>query len=296
MSEKFPNESDYAEQLKAVGQDENREGLTLLESYDWFADPEVTKSMVDAVYESLTNRHIYPGVRLNILGLGSGTAQMEIEIKNTLQNNYVGSNLTVTDRFPALKELLPENVNFVIADVQHLPLTPDSQDLILSRSVNHYQTGEGVEKKFYEEVARVLKPGGIYLNQTISLESEAECELLMKIHALVPKIVDLKNRARLEEILREVFGGVTKTESQTARELEITKKGFIARFGPKEKDFGNIDEYKTAINEFEKKIAQITDLIKSVPESDRPHIWLTNNDFGFNIPYTIFKCIKTELD
>ena len=296
MSESVPNnQGDLDDKLKAIGQDENREGVNLAEAYDWFKDPEVENSMLDAVYESLTFRQLYPTEKINILGIGSGTAQLETKITFVLTASHSKeSHLTVVDRIPTFKDLMMPGISYVVADATNIPIKEDSQDLILCRSVNHYQVGEGAQKKFYEEVLRTLKPGGIFLNQAISIESNAECDLLMKIHALIPKIIDLKNKTEVKKLMEEVFAEVEETKSQTTKELRVDRKAFTARYQPKEKDYKNQDEYQAANEQFEKVISQIIEVIAAVPENKRPHVWTTSDDFGFSIPYTIFRCLKAE--
>jgi hypothetical protein len=77
--------------------------------------------------------------------------------------------------------------------------------------------------------------------------------------------------------------------------LSVNRKSFSARYFPKKDDFPDEERYEEAVREFDQKLVRIGEIIRAVPKEDRPHVWVSDDgDFGFDVPYTIFKCEKND--
>lgn len=112
----------------------------------------VEKPMMRAMLPKLENKKIL------MLGCGTGEESKLLEAFGADVNNLVGIDLS-SKSIEIAKKTYP-NVEFVVADMNELPFLDNTFDFVYSSLTIHYN---GTPLKAYEEVYRVLKPGGEFL-------------------------------------------------------------------------------------------------------------------------------------
>jgi len=96
----------------------------------------------------------------NLLDVGCGTGPMiELLTKEYPDRHYTGLDLTPKMIETANAKDL-KNANFVVGDSENLPFSDGSFDAVIcANSFHHYPNPQ----KFFDGVARVLAPGGIFI-------------------------------------------------------------------------------------------------------------------------------------
>jgi len=267
------------------------EGEKLLDAYNWFRDPEVVQSFIDAVREVLPDKK---EKAITILGIGAGAGLLESAVKENLQKGGRLVKIFVSDILEdVVQQIKDEELVRFVADNKSLPIKDQTLDLAISRSVTHYESSLEDELKVLKEIRRILKDGGYFINQALTPIFPSEAELLRKVHAVLPKYMNIQSKQKVKEMLDSVFpGGVREAESQADKWLIVTRGDFVKRYAPKLEDFENEEEYNQAMLRFEEKLAQIINLIQSVPKEERPNIKSDGYDFTLAVPYTTFICKK----
>lgn len=269
------------------------EGRNLLEAYTWFSDHDVIKSMVDSTIDVAENN--MPRNRpLEILGIGVGTAKLETAIKNELEDRGLTSNVFVSDRLiePLINVNAENQLTRFVTDNIAIPIANNCMDIVIARSVTHYEPSLYDEKKVLMEIKRILKPGGAFVDQAPTFLSIKEKELVIGIHALLPKIMNGQTKEETRQMLEEVFDVVSESENQTDKMLIVNKNDFIKRYLPNRDRFKNKEDFERAQHNFNTLIPKIIEMIQAVPEDQRPNVWTSGEDFGWNISFTIFICRK----
>ena len=112
----------------------------------------VEKPMMKSMIPDLTSK--------KILMLGCGTAE-EVELLKefgAVDQNLIGIDISEKE-IELAKEFYP-NVEFIVGDMHNLPFKGETFDFIYSSLAVHYSAEP---LKVYNEVHRVLKPGGLFL-------------------------------------------------------------------------------------------------------------------------------------
>lgn len=258
--------------MKNIKQIKNKgEGLDLLRSYNWFKDIEVIKNFLKSVEEIALN--LPPEV--NILGIGSGVGNLEYKIKYLLEKKYGKKvNLTLTDK--NIQEIIIKpRVRVLQVDNKKLIFDKNVFDLVIARSVTHYEKDENDELTVLMEIKRVLKNEGYFITEAPYLDNTFEAELMDHIHKLVFKSMNLKDYKKLLELHKKIFKKVILANTQPKKKLCVEKKDFIKRYG----NLNNVE-------------LKILDLIKEYPLKQRPNVWIKNENFGWKISYATLICKK----
>lgn len=283
------------------------EGVGLVESYDWFKDPKVIESFVNACSELIEDGLIATEKDrpLNVLGIGSGMGNVEREAAEALRKNGLRTNLFITD-LPSLyedevegKNDMPKRVaeynrknkiqkpwggSFMFAqENKEMKVRNDFMDLVLARSVTHYESTPEMERKVLSEVLRVLKPGGFFIDQAPTLYSRAEADLISRIHQMLPKVMNIQTGDETKSMLNEFFDVREAVEDHQSTPLLTSKKMFLMRYGIN-------DQAK-----IRKLTEKIIESILSVQQAERLNVWCdeSSGDFGWSVPFTIYRCQKT---
>jgi ubiquinone/menaquinone biosynthesis C-methylase UbiE len=133
----------------------------------------------------------------NVLDVGCGTGNMAIRLARC----YPQVRVTGVDLSPGMinvaqsKSCSIVNVSFMIAAVEHLPLTSASFDLVLSTlSFHHWSdTQAGLA-----ECHRVLKPGGRLI--VVDITGDSRFVGLYGLFAPTPRIVSCRHYAKSAQI------------------------------------------------------------------------------------------------
>lgn len=112
----------------------------------------VEKPMMKSMLPNLKNKKIL------MLGCGTGEESKLLEAFGADVNNLVGIDLS--GKSIEIAKNTYSNVEFLVADMNELPFLDNTFDFVYSSLAIHYN---GTPEKTYEEVFRVLKPGGEFL-------------------------------------------------------------------------------------------------------------------------------------
>lgn len=263
------------------------EGAGLTESYNWFKDPEVMQSFVDSSAELVDEGEIKSGESLNILGIGSGLGVLEQRTNEMLKEKGINTNLFVSDfSFETIADIIKSGKEgegmYFVQDNKAMPIKDSSLDLVLARSVTHYEPTPELERKVLSEISRALKPGGHFIDQAPTLSTRAEADLVRAIHMLLPKEMNIQTEEETKSMLAEFFDVREASPEHQPRPLPTDKSIFMKRYSVEDPV------------EIEKLTQRIIEAINAVSEQERPNVWAKpeNQDFGWNIPFTIYKCKK----
>jgi ubiquinone/menaquinone biosynthesis C-methylase UbiE len=247
------------------------EGNKLVKSYTWFNDIEVIRNFLDSIEEIAKNLP----AEINILGIGSGVGNLEYATKSLLEERYNKKvNLTITDKIT--KDVLKSaDVNILNVDNKRLPFKKNTFDLVIARSVTHYEKTKDDELVVLNEVNRVLRDEGYFITEAPYLSTQIEAKLLYEIHLLVSKPMNLKTYEQLLQLHKKTFKNVMLARSQPKKPLTVQKENFIKRYGVS----GEI-------------INKILELIKNSSLEKRPNVWEDKNNFGWKVSYAILICKK----
>jgi tRNA (uracil-5-)-methyltransferase TRM9 len=102
-----------------------------------------------------------PYISGNLLDIGCGNARFFRVVQQKENISYTGCDIS--------EKLLEEahkyhpELSLSVCPATNLPHEDDSFDSLVSFAVLHHIPGNKEQKKFFEEAARVLKPGGIFI-------------------------------------------------------------------------------------------------------------------------------------
>ena len=247
------------------------EGKNLTASYSWFKDQDVINDFVGAVNEiseSLPDK-------VEILSIGSGVGTLEIEVKRSLEQKFHRQVvLTLTDR--DIKDTTSKSdIRVLKADNKDLPFQDKTFDLILARSVTHYEKNIESETRVLDEINRVMRDEGFFITEAPFLAGTEEAALLHEIHSSVSKFMNLKTHQELLDIHKNVFKVVEVAAHQPGKPLSVAKDNFIKRYEISDE-----------------KADEIADLIRGHDSKQIPNVWINGNDFGWSVNYAILICSK----
>ena len=245
------------------------EGKNLTENYSWFKDVNVIENFVDSIDEIASRLP----EEVHILGIGSGLGNLEYSVKSFLESKYNKVvKLTITDR--NIKDTIKlDGTSVIVVENNNLPFPDNQFDLVVARSVTHYEKTNEDEMKVLNEIKRVLKKNGYFVNETLYIENQLEIDLLKNVHRCVSKDMNLKNKSNTIELHKNVFGRVFLSEHQPNISLVVTKENFIRRY--------KIDE---------KTLTTIIEMINAYDPLNIPNIRFSKEDFEFRISYLTIFC------
>lgn len=135
---------------------------------------------------------------LTILELGANNGVISLSYKNKRpNNNYIISDFN--------SEGLVENTsieNKVQCDNKNLPFSSSSVDVVIMRSVLHYEKTEQDIVVVLKEIRRILKNNGVFINQSAIAPSYQDQVFLADIHALVKKNMTMSTHEALMELYK----------------------------------------------------------------------------------------------
>lgn len=270
--------------------DPGTEGKNIF-AYSWFQDRAVMEPMIQSACRLVVGTG---QSSIRMLGIGSGTGNLEREVAANFSEHGAEVQLWLNDILPIQDDEHVPHVHRLVSDNKHLPIISDqSMDLVVARSVTHYEENTEKELEALGEVHRVLAPGGWFITQVPVPETEHEAALIRAIHQTLPKYMNVQTDSATYDMLSQVFtSGVRRAEQQTERPIEVTRESFIARYYPKKNAYKSYFNYLRAKLQFTNAIAQIPQLIRTIPESQRPGVWVNGEDFGWSTRFVIFECQK----
>ncbi|MES2971312.1 MAG: class I SAM-dependent methyltransferase [Patescibacteria group bacterium] len=133
------------------------------------------------VIEGLTNHAIINGIVKvarellpdgmekwqDVADLGAGTGKLGALLLDKDARVSIAQNMTFIDKVPELLEVAKKrngpNANYVAGDVLNLAIPDGSFDLMVSGGLV-YSLGYNQQNSYFQEVSRLLKPGGVYLD------------------------------------------------------------------------------------------------------------------------------------
>lgn len=244
------------------------EGNNLIANNSWFNDTAVIEEFLYSIDEIVSNLP----ENISLLGLGSGVGKLDYTVKQYLEEKYNKLvHMTITDRY-TIDTVKKEGV--VVLDVENksLPFSYESFDLVIARSVTHYEKTREGEGCVLNEIKRVLKPNGFFITEAPFFSNQSDVDLLKKIHSLVSKNMNLKTYDELVSLHKEIFNKVLIAKKQPSIPLKTEKTNFNKRYGISDGD--SIDK-------------EITKLISTYPTQDIASVWSRDNDFGWTVNFAI---------
>ena len=245
------------------------EGTKLTESYSWFTDEDVINDFLLTV-EEISDR--LPE-KIRILGIGSGVGNLDYKVKEHLENKYHKDvSLIISDR--QIKDVIKKDgVEIIEVDNKELPFEEDSFDLVIARSVTHYEKDTDNETKVLKELQKVLSPNGYFITEAPYFDNKEEAKLMRDIHSLLPKFMNLKTYDELLVIHKDIFKETNLAKKQPNKPLFVDKKDFDKRY----------DISDEIIN-------KTINLINQHKPEDIPNVWTKDNNFGWSIKFAILIC------
>lgn len=215
-----------------------------------------------------------------LLGIGSGSGIVEQSVKEGLLNTGYQPSLIISDYIDqALEHNQDPSTVKKSFDNKEIPFPDNTFDLVMARSVTHYEKNNEAELKVISEVYRVLKPGCFFVTQAPYFYTSQETVLMRSIHLLVGKFLNNHTDQEYRQMLLSQFPTVL-ISSEVLGSLKADEKGFFERY--------NILEQQQP-----ELLEKVRALILEVPQALRPLIWASSNGFGWECFFKIYLARKT---
>lgn len=159
----------------------------------------------------------------------------------------------------------------IVSDAKKVPIRESSVDIVLLRSVLHYESALENQKKILEEMHRMLVPGGVLISQFASFPNEAEVVSFNKMFHFFGRNANFISREVGVEMHKSIFSEIEKVTDGPP--LTETMDEFAVRMSG-----GHAPDANKYISEHLDELKGI--LINPVP----PYAW--------SVPFTIVSCIK----
>lgn len=246
-------------------------GYWLYNLYDgFFTDPNGFSIFYSALDRLSSN---FPK-RLRILEIGSGPGIIGQAIKKHLMKKGIVVELSIVDaQEDSLRFNIDSNTEKICSDNKALPFHNSSFDIICARSVLHYEESANNVKRVLEEVDRVLKSGGIYIEQGVTFNDKQERELFNEIHTALGRKMTLYNSVEYASELKKYFNSVDVIDDASfviQKETEIKKRYTDA----------NMQEIRNSIALF----------LRSNPTSN--NFSIAEKSFFWRVPFSLYICKK----
>jgi ubiquinone/menaquinone biosynthesis C-methylase UbiE len=174
--------SGYVAMLQRILEPEVMDTPAEARDYDSMDHHEVNRRFVD----DLLAAHAFPNLPVKLLDLGTGTAQIPIELCRRAKNIHV----TAVDAARHMLDLAMHNVEHAglqdqitleLADAKKLTFADATFDGVISNSIIHHIPEP---LACLQESARVTRPGGLlYFRDLLRPTDRAQLEKLVNLHA-----------------------------------------------------------------------------------------------------------------
>lgn len=245
------------------------EGKQLTDSILFFRDENVVKEFLDSlslIVDKLPSK-------IKILEIGSGTGILGISVDKYLKKLGFETEIILSDR--NILDVQNYKAEVVNLDNKSLPFGDEFFDLVISRSVTHYEKNNHDETLVLKEIKRVLKPNGIYLTQSLYIENDNEVALHQDINSIISKSVNIKKYQDVVNLHGNVFSKVDIICERAKNSLLVDRQTYLNRYG-----LNALDGDK------------ILKKIKKFKDNQIPNFWIEGNNFGWKIDYLILSCKK----
>jgi SAM-dependent methyltransferase len=197
----------------------------------YFSDPknaEIFPRVILKYLESQTQKNNYKDKVWKILGIGSGPALPEIMVYRALVEKRYIVKMIISDKvkeaistqYPNHNLRTQDKISKQIFDFQDIPLESESLDIVIARESIHYQNSLEEIKNVIHEVKRVLKPGGIFVNEMHDFPNKDEANLANFERQLVGKSSQHLSGTEIRKIHADIFG---KKNLKPVKNLKMTK-------------------------------------------------------------------------
>lgn len=139
---------DYAEYLI----NKTKEDYNLIASHFSNTRKHIWKDLVFII------NYITPEDKVLDLGCGNGRFY---ELVNKRTNSYTG--IDISEKLIAEAKRKYPKATFKVADAAKLPFSENSFDKVLSIAVLHHIPSKKLQKKFFEEIKKILRPKGLLI-------------------------------------------------------------------------------------------------------------------------------------
>jgi len=298
MPEQSSEQPFQPEQIKAVRPSyvvDKENEVRMKELYPYMKDPEklkyITSVFEDALGQELLERFRVEGKPVQILEIGAGDGIVGKFLQEYLEAKGVKVEMTLSDFNENVLREVQKNGKYtfdaVVADNKALPFKGEAFDIVLARSVTHYELTDAEEIKVLEEVKRSLKEGGMFIDQTPSFPTNIEVDLWKRVNALVGRGANMKTTDKTEAMLKNVFGvdNVKRAEEQPPK-IHQDEQSFVVRHRLK-------SDAEKALTQ-DQVITQARAIIEDISVEERPDFTVSKDGFAWEVTFTIFTCKKEQ--
>lgn len=228
---------------------------------------------------------------LIVYEIGANTGVVGEKVSEFLEEDEIEHRLIISD---INQEAVTDNPNPETAKIftenKNMRLPDKGSELVIARSVTHYEPSEEGMIQVLDEVNRVLTEDGIFVNQAVSFDNEDEVNMLSGLHEdIVDKDMNVTTSEENWNHHEKVFDNVEVSDVEPPV-LAGEEDGFYERYKDTLEEKG-ISKQET--------IDRVRKYIKNTPQEKRPHVWLSEElpedeayegGFGWGVPYEIFIC------
>ena len=164
-----------------------------------------------------------------ILDAGSSMGTVGKYVQRELLNKGVTSRLVLVDTNEEALKKSTSTAEKIVANLKGIPLPDSSVDMILLRSVLHYEPTLEAQQSIIKELHRVLIPGGILISQFGSFKDDKEAESFNQMFKFLKRDVGFVSSSTGVRLHEEVFGKAYKITNGPPLEESVTE--FVERNG-----------------------------------------------------------------
>ena len=207
------------------------------EGAEFWEEPLPTESLVKFLHDF----HLTKGLRAVDMGCGEGRDSIFLAKR--------GFNVTAIDvsrsavkraKKWSKREGLP--IEFLVADVTHLPIRNDTYDLAINVACLHMMINQQLRDRHLREAHRILKHNGVYFSCNIGADEPISVnEFYKKIGRkpgnLIPRKIKAKDKEK--EVCLPIIAAWPKSKEQYLKEFQKAGFNILKAYKEKTKPVGN---------------------------------------------------------
>ncbi|HCC06323.1 TPA: hypothetical protein DEP94_03140 [Candidatus Nomurabacteria bacterium] len=205
-----------------------------------------------------------------VLDAGSSLGTVGKYVCRELSGQGITPQLILLDTNEEILKKSLDTLYKIVANLKQIPLADSSMNIILLRSVLHYEPTLEAQEAILKEIYRVLAPGGVFISQFGSFKDDDEAQAFNRLFKFLKRDVGFVSKDTGVKMHADVFDEIYKiTEGPSLEE--------------------NVDEFSARVG---KDISgEVGDYI-SGHQSELKNILVNNNPITWRVGFTIVSCRK----